>query len=278
MSIENKKMGNELPKLEVQPANEIVTDPNHAWHAIRGYDFAGLEQILTNGLFPADNQGSYSVCLSASPSVSHSINREANSFYAYTLKDGLSLSVYMSGIVCPTGNHGGFVDELRRTSVDATDIDGIMLPSHAVRQRLIDISTTHEARKPEQSIAYIERTLQHLSNLGIEVDATTIEAAANAMDISSTNSYLAKDDIQKLEGAFMSAYARFLQEEHSISEPTVSDMLAAILDHTHANRIAVYAYDEALKKEISSVNARIAAKRVNSHRMGGMILRKERLV
>lgn len=31
------------------PSDEIIADPTVAWHAIRGYDFAGLEAILQTG-------------------------------------------------------------------------------------------------------------------------------------------------------------------------------------------------------------------------------------
>ena len=45
------------------PADEIIADPNHAWHAIRGYDFAGLESMLKSGLLPAQNQQDYSLSI-----------------------------------------------------------------------------------------------------------------------------------------------------------------------------------------------------------------------
>lgn len=272
MSIDNKNIDNGLPDLEVYPANEIIADRNHAWHAIRGYDFAGLEQILTNGLFPADNQGDYSVSLSVSPSVSQSINRQANSFYAYTLQDGLSLSVYTHDAVYPSGNYGGFSDELRRNFVSATDIDGVMLPSHAVSTRLVDVLTVHEARKPKQAVAYVERTLQHLSQLGAEIDTTTIEMAHAAVSVSETNRCIDKVYAQRLEGAFMKVYAGLLQKEYGMSEPTVSDMLAVILYRAlRSSTVHVYAYDEALKKKVGLANTRIAAKTFSRH-LGGMSL------
>ena len=273
MSIENKNIDGGLPKFEVHPANEIVADPNHAWHAIRGYDFAGLEQILTNGLLPADNQGDYSVSLSASPAVSQSVNREANSFYAYTLQDGLSLSVSTPYVAYPSGDYGGFADELRRTSVSTSDVDGVMLPSHTVDQRLVDILTIYEARMPKQAVAYVERTLQHLSDLGAEVDTTTVEMATDAINVSNANSYLAMEDTQRLEGAFMKAYAGFLQKDYGIPEPTVGDMLAFVLDRAQrTSTVDVYSYDEALKKEVGSANVRIAAKTTSSRHLSGMSL------
>lgn len=269
MSIDNKNIDGRLPNLEVHPANELIADPNHSWHAIRGYDFAGLEQILTYGLSPSDNQNDNHVCLSASPTVSHSINREANSFFAYTLKDGLSLSIFTPYVAYPSGNYGGFVDELRRTSVNATEIDGVMLPQHAALQRLVDVSTSHEARKPKQAIAYVERTLQHLSELGVEIDNTTLEMATAAMNFSNTNQQLKKEDSRLLEGAFMKAYAGFLQKDHNISEPTVSDMLAVVLGRVNRSRsITLYAYDKAFEEEFDIANARIAAKAKNGHHLG----------
>lgn len=181
MSVDNKNFASGLPNLEVHSANEIVADRTHAWHAIRGYDFAGLEGILAEGLTPAHNQDDYCVCLSASPSVSHSVNREANSFYAYTLQDGLSLSIRTSGAVYPSGNHGGFVDELRRSSVPASEIDGVMLPSDAVNRPLEQVATVHEVRQPKQVIEYISRTLKHLSELGVQVDVSITEIAKAAI-------------------------------------------------------------------------------------------------
>jgi len=273
MSFNNKNIDGGLPKLEVHPANEIASDPNHIWHAIRGYDFAGLESMLVSGISPAENQQDYSVCLSASPTVSHSNNREANSFYAYTLQDGLSLSITTLSVTVPSGIHGGFVDEIRRSSVSAQEIDGVMMPSHAVNQRLLDVSTVHEIRKPIQSIAYIERTLHHLSDLGAEVDTLTLELAASAIEINRTNDILAREDSQRLESAFMSAYSSFLVTQHGIEEPTVSDMLSVVLSRVHRDsNLEVYAYDEAIKKEVGRKNAQIVAKSTRAHNIGSTSL------
>ena len=135
------------------------------------------------------------------------------------------------------------------------------MPSHAVNQRLLDLSTVHEIRKPIQSIAYIERTLHHLSDLGAEVDTLTLELAASAIEINRTNDILAREDSQRLESAFMSAYASFLVTQHGIEEPTVSDMLSVVLSRVHRDsNLEVYAYDEAIKKEVGTKNAQIAAK------------------
>jgi hypothetical protein len=102
-SLEEKRIEHRLPTVEAIPADRVVTDPAHAWHAVRGFDFAGLEDIVTNGLRPADNQGSSAVCMSASPTISHSVGREANSFYAYTLQNGISLAVNTESPVYPRG-------------------------------------------------------------------------------------------------------------------------------------------------------------------------------
>ncbi len=75
------------------PSGEIIADPSTVWHAIRGYDFAGLEAIMQNGLLPAKNQQDFSVSVSVSPHQAWSSGREANSFYAYTLQDGISLAI-----------------------------------------------------------------------------------------------------------------------------------------------------------------------------------------
>ena len=178
------------------------------------------------------------------------------------------MSVLTGSAVFPTGNYNGFTDELRQNAVRPSEIDGVMLPSDTVNQRLIDVATVHEARQPEQAMAYIWRTLKHLSDLGAEVDPSTTEVAEAAMEISERGDNLNADTAQHLEKAFMKSYADHLQTM-GVQEPTVGDMLSVVLARVdRGDTVSVYAFDEALKDEIGRANGRIVSAATNHHHLG----------
>ena len=56
-----EKLSNERELLQQKPSQEIINDPKVLWHAVRGYDFAGLESMLGEGLMPSEDQD-YCVC------------------------------------------------------------------------------------------------------------------------------------------------------------------------------------------------------------------------
>ena len=51
-----EKLSNERELLQQKPSQEIINDPKVLWHAVRGYDFAGLESMLGEGLMPSEDQ------------------------------------------------------------------------------------------------------------------------------------------------------------------------------------------------------------------------------
>ncbi len=242
-----------------KPSQEVIGDPNIAWHAIRGYDFAGLEAMLEDGLLPSENQQDSAVCLSASPQLAWSNGREANSFYAYTLKDGISLAISQDYPQYPTGNHGGFVDEVRQNRVDASAIKGVMLPEKSLATPLTEVSTSHEARMPLKAQHFIERTLRHITDLGGQVDEETLDLASLALEKSLAGEYLDKDTYARIEKAFMKAYSDTLTQVYGLENPTVGDILKIIFDKAKV-KPEVFVYTDEQKQEIGTANVKIAAK------------------
>lgn len=242
-----------------KPFQEVIGDPNTAWHAIRGYDFAGLETMLEDGLLPSENQQDSAVCMSASPQLAWSTGREANSFYAYTLQDGISLAISQDYPQYPTGNHGGFVDEVRQNRVEASAIKGVMLPEKSLTTPLIEVATTHEARKPLKAQQYIERTLQHIKDLGGQVDEPTLELTSTALEQSLAGIILDKDTSAKVEKSLMITYADTLVRVYGIENPTVGDVLTILFSRTKI-KPEVYVYTDEQKQEVGTANAKIAAK------------------
>lgn len=87
-----EKLSNEREPLQQKPSKEIINDPKVLWHAVRGYDFAGLESMLGEGLMPSEDQD-YCVCFSTSPARAWLANREANSFYNFILIRSMTVLV-----------------------------------------------------------------------------------------------------------------------------------------------------------------------------------------
>jgi hypothetical protein len=240
------------------PSGEIIADPTTVWHAIRGYDFAGLEAIMQNGLLPAENQQDFSVSVSVSPQQAWSSGREANSFYAYTLQDGISLAIKQENPVYPVGNHGGFVDEARLASASPEAVTGVMLPEEAVNRPLVDIATRHEARKPMQAQSYIERTVAHIEALGGQIDEDTRTVIDGCLATSAKGEYVSREQSGQLEALFMKAYGDAIEKTRGISNPTVKDVLETIFANVKKPKVFTYTDDQ--KQEIGSQNAQLAVR------------------
>ena len=237
------------------PSDEIIADPTVAWHAIRGYDFAGLEAILQTGLLPAENQQDFGVSVSASPEQAWSSGRVANSFCMYTLQDGISLAIKQNNPVCPVENYGGFVDEVRFASVSPEAITGVMLPEEAVNRPLVDIATRHETRKPMQTQSYIERTVAHIEALGGQIDEDTRIVIYDCLATSVKGEFLSREQSGRLEALFMKAYSDAIEKARSISNPTVKDVLETIFAKVRKSQ--VFTYTDAQKQEVYSHNAQL---------------------
>lgn len=202
-----EKLSNEREPLQQKPSQEIINDPKVLWHAVRGYDFAGLESMLGEGLMPSEDQD-YCVCFSTSPARAWLANREANSFYTYTLNDGISLAVVYSGLL--RGVHGGFMDELRIPDyIDSGRISGLMLPEGALDRPLVEISTQHEARKPQQAEKYINRTICHLQELGVEIDEANQACLREAVKACRNGQYLSTGQNDTIQKIFMNQFTEF---------------------------------------------------------------------
>jgi hypothetical protein len=232
----------------------IIADRSVVWHAIRGYDFAGLESMLRTGLLPAENQGEYRVCVSVSPHEASSLGRPANSFYAYTLSGGLSLAIKFNSPISPSGDHGGFLDEARFTSISSDSIIGVMLPDEALALPLSEVSTMQEPRKPLQATRFIDRTLAHLASLGGELEETTNGICSQCRATSSEGRVLTKQETSVLQETLMREYSKILATRLGKSEPTVGDALALIFERAEVGP-KVFRYTEEQKREWGRYNA-----------------------
>lgn len=241
------------------PSEEIIANPSVAWHAIRGYDFAGLEGMLQSGLLPAENQQDYSVSVSVSPEQAWSNGREANSFYAYTLQDGISLAIEQKSPLYPSGSHGGFVDEARLASVAPEAISGVFLPEEALNRPLTQLATRHEARKPLQARQFIKRTLEHIQDLGGKLSDNANVLIEDCLATSASGQYLTAEQSLTLETSLMQAYSDVLTDRLGIAQPTVSDALRVVFDRAKT-KPSTYVYSAEQKREIGSRNASIAVR------------------
>jgi hypothetical protein len=238
------------------PSEEIIADPTVVWHAIRGYDFAGLERMLLNGLEPSRNQLDYSVCVSVSPGQAKKVGREAASFYAYTLKDGLSLAIRSDAPVFPFGESSQFADEARFMKIGAEEIYGVMMPDWSLRKPLHEVSTIHEPRNPWQEERLIERTINHLKELGGGVAVGETVLVQNCMETSVAGMMLERGQEIQLEGAFMRSYAEVISTLRGIELPTVADALHLIYDRAGVHP-TVYTFTPEQMAQIGSQNAQI---------------------
>lgn len=252
--LEHKKVTTE--RLQEEPSHEMINNPNISWHALRGYDFAGLELMLQGGLQPAENQQDHCVCLSVSPRNAWSVNKEANSFYAYTLQEGISLAVD-TGSLYPVGDNGGFLDEARSSHVRADQIIGVMMPAQALELPIGEAVVLHEPRKPKQTELYIDRTMNQLGGLGVLINKEDQLYLQNAVQVCRDGNYLSREQNARIQVVFMGYYEQYLRQL-GIESPTVGDMLQVVFDRA-ARRASVYTWTEDQKQEVGMMNARIAA-------------------
>jgi hypothetical protein len=267
-----EKLSNEREPLQQRPSQEIINDPKVLWHAVRGYDFAGLESMLGEGLMPSEDQD-YCVCFSTSPARAWLANREANSFYTYTLNDGISLAVVYSGLL--RGVHGGFMDELRIPDyIDSGRISGLMLPEGALDRPLVEISTQHGARKPQQAEKYINRTICHLQELGVEIDEANQACLREAVKACRNGQYLSTGQNDTIQKIFMNHYSQSLQQLGL--EPIVGEMIQLVFERA-GKSVDVYGWTEEQKRWIGQRNdqeAFAARKRVAACNAGAYVCKK----
>jgi hypothetical protein len=249
--------------VEALPSVEIIADPNVAWHVIRGYDFAGLESILNSGILPSKNcDGNngrgfvHEVALSVSPAYAHSVGKESKSFLTYTLADGISLAID-NPYIRLTKSYGGFDDEIRiPVKVEPERVKGVLLPLKNHDLPLENVITNHEPRKPEQARSYIERTIQHINDLGSRLSDETAHLVDDCLSALGNNE-LTREQIATLEHAFMREYSRALTDIYGIEKPTVQDLLTIIFQRTN-KKILTFTYTDQQIEEIRANNSEIA--------------------
>jgi hypothetical protein len=247
----------EDPRAEVMPVNEVLRDGTVGWHALRGYNFAGLASVLEDGLKPSLNGGGERieqvVCLSASPRISSENNRLSNSFYEYSLKKGISLGVKFSGNRGAIRSYGGFEDEIREsTGVDPQRIKYILIPEADLKRPLLDLPAgLHEQRKPEAVIGHIETTRQHLKQLGYDDLAESFQEAAKLyIEQSREGNHLSRAETDSLERLVIDQYRVALT--NGSAEPTLEDALNMVIGGRSDIRIVTF--DEQLKADIARQN------------------------
>mgnify|MGYP007111898114 FL=1 len=260
-----EKISNRREQLQQKPSQEIIRTHEISWHALRGYDFAGLESILQYGLEPADNQQDHCVCLSTAPVAAWLADRPAHSFYTYTLRNGISLAID-TGHKRPTGDYGGFLDEIRVSHVQPDKIAGIMLPDQALSQPLVDMTTQSEPRKPQQAESYIRRTARHVQALGATIGEADQAYLQEAIELSRDGKPFSREQNDAIQAMFMNYYSQCLEQLGL--EPTVGEMIQLVF--ARANKtLDVYGWTEEQKQEIDRRNTRESVQKVGACALGG---------
>lgn len=260
-----EKISNRREQLQQKPSQEIIRTHEISWHALRGYDFAGLESILQYGLEPADNQQNHCVCLSTAPVAAWLADRPANSFYIYTLRNGISLAID-TGHKRPTGDYGGFLDEIRVSHVQPDKIAGIMLPDQALSQPLVDMTTQSEPRKPQQAESYIRRTARHVQALGATIGEADQAYLQEAIELSRDGKPFSREQNDAIQAMFMNYYSQCLEQLGL--EPTVGEMIQLVF--ARANKtLDVYGWTEEQKQEIGRRNVQESVQKVGACALGG---------
>jgi|GEM_PF-3595873 len=246
-----------LPELAVLPADEVLQVQEYDWHSLRGFDFAGLDSMLDEGIKPSNQLGKHGVCLSASPAFAAASCKQASSFCTYALKGGISVGVVLGQPKPPMRDYaGGFPDERRVKFVPAESIRSILLSDTDATLPLSQAaqSTTHERRRPLQAAAYVDRTISHLDRIGAPVDDELRAFAAEVTAIhrgGEYGTYAPEDVMTRLEHGLMTSYAGYLQEVCGVAEPTVGDMISAVLlQHEQRAPMPVYGFSEQQKAAI----------------------------
>lgn len=260
-----EKISNRREQLQQKPSQEIIRTHEISWHALRGYDFAGLESILQRGLEPADNQQDHCVCLSTAPVNAWLADRQANPFCTYTLQNGISLAID-TGYKRPTGDYGGFLDEIRVSHVQPDKIAGIMLPDQALSQPLVDMTTQSEPRKPQQVESYIYRTTRHLQALDVTIGEADQAYLQEAIGLSRNGEILSCEQNDAIQAMFMNYYSRCLEQLGL--EPTVGEMIQLVFARVNKT-LDVYGWTEEQKQEIGRRNVQESVQKVGACALGG---------
>ena len=185
------------------------------------------------------------------------------------MQDGISLAVNTETPTYPSGDHGGFEDEIRASNIDSEQLDAILLSEGTLAMPLVDIRTFIEPRKPAQAMEYIVRTIEHLDELGAELEEKDMQVIDATKSILETNKPLDKDKSREQERIFLKAYSRYLQSSVGIPEPTVADMLRLVLERTQRlGTMKVLEYDESLKEQIQATSEKIAVEKSRQSLVG----------
>lgn len=229
------------------------------WHALRGYDFAGLENMLTTGIEPAEEQV-YDKGVSLSYNLYPRFPFQPLSMLRYTLQPGLSVRVDLSGNGDRVGKdtrhenavykqkvygYSGFEDEVRYERVAPNTITGIMLPSDDIGKPLTLVETSHEPRSVNQFGRYINRSVLHIAGLGDDVPEIKVdEMIAGYVN---GDSDVKRAIARNVESELMRAYSSIAAQLVDAAEPTIKDMLDIVQSRSDSNREILIFDDEVVQ-------------------------------
>lgn len=228
------------------------------WHALRGYDFAGLEGMLRTGIEPAEER-----IHDRGVSLSYNLypGFQPLSLLQYTLRPGLSVRVDLNGNGDRVGKdnqhketeyrpvvHGyhGFEDEVRYERVAPNTITGIMLPLDDIGKPLALVETTHEPRSVNQFSRYINRAVLHIVNLGGDVPNINVDEIMAGYVNGDTD--VKRAIARNVEGKLMRAYSSVAAQLIDVTEPTVKDMLDIVQTRSESNREILIFDDEVVQR------------------------------
>lgn len=234
----------------------LFVDRSISWHGLRGYDFAGLDAILREGIRPTKRQ----VSISRSPVESWENNMPANSFATYTLADGISLAVEeMGDIYHPDG---GYYDEMRSSYIPNTSIRNVLIPESATTTPLREIRTTHEPRRPEQTRAYIARGVSLITRLGGDIDMKATREIEKAYLHLEADERLSEEDQTNLESALLVCFAGVAAKILDKQDSTPLDVLSVVLPMS-SMAVSVSVFSPHQKDKVVARNHEIMKRRTD---------------
>jgi hypothetical protein len=268
---------NSADVLHIASATPVLEDPQHLWHALRGYDFAALESIVNFGLEPGQNQDDLCTCVSAAPIVSLSMNRQANSLCTYSLDACISIALNSETPKYPKQEYGGFSDEVRLTPQESNGLSlyGLMLPEEVINAPLEELYIAFQPRKPSAAAHYIEVTTDYLEDLGQSPELQQTKRLVRPLWQKSERGHiLTSEEHESLERHFMGEYSKVASRILGIAHPNTSSMLSIIFRRT-GKKLPIYTWGKDIKNTIVQANKRVAgAKRITRTSSGRLSLAK----
>jgi hypothetical protein len=218
-------------------------------------DFAGVHTALLAGAQALERPDASGVRFSA-PGRALSMAMPPQLFLRDSLGENISVTVEAPENVSELRAEIAYTDEIRLPAHDNVPVNGILLPARILARPLKDAHGSLRLTDPEQAQAYIDRTIQHLGSLGVEVSDRLADEMGTMRDTIEHGNPITVKRTLDLNQAVRYAYAYHLGVAYGLHEPTNGTMLQLVLDAHHARTgkdVAVYAYSDQFKVHMAGL-------------------------